>query len=802
MSSTDVKGSGACVFVPYEEDTPEFRERVKAAETNVDDYKKRVKKIADRAKNVQKASASLVDSMGSLVDELMQLSMLDAVYKPGNDPFSKGVADLVAVLNTVNTLQQNWQNTIGATLVQPLEDLGKTGFKKYEDSKKAYRKAISKHESAFSKLLSVKEATTAEDKLEMQKTADSAVVALQSGTLDHLEAINELDSKKLMVVLDRLRAFTDVTAQLFVAGSEALVTVKPTLRDIQTKVIERRRVLNSEDRDLFVAARAQVNTAKREQAMATHELEMELRAAQPMTELEREELNIVPGPLSPFAREKVGWIYKKAGKRMITKWDKRFAILRNGIFRLYRTLQSDVSEPSTELNVMVANVKPLPEQSSSRPNVFQMVGVERTYYLQAEDEEQMNEWLNVIQNATAYALATAESAASSSAKANSVHPLKEDLLGVDELEKALFALWDTPGNETCCDCFAPRPQWVSINLGCLICIECSGHHRNLGVHISKVRSFRLDDWDATVMAYLQNMGNVRVNSVYEADQARVVRYRPKDETNALMREAYIKKKYEQRFLVARADDPDAEAPNSDRAGLLLFNAAVRGDPVAILLELARGADINWVSLESSSYTPLHASVSHGHIHASTCLVLNTADTNKADLYGKTPLHIAAAANRGELLRLLLKNDADPKVTDVQGMTPLDHANLAGAEETAAFLTRLEAPYQYEFIPGGSGQGYDQPFRPQPLARVDDPLPPPPVAASTSRTDRTMSDNSIASLQIKNQAAGKRQRPRSIALQSNVDVIPADDGTAGTVKLRRNLPSLPPPSLKPKPKASP
>jgi len=47
-----------------------------------------------------------------------------------------------------------------------------------------------------------------------------------------------------------------------------------------------------------------------------------------------------------------------------------------------------------------------------------------------------------------------------------------------------------PGNDKCAECSAPEPDWASLNLGILLCIECSGVHRNLGVHISKVHSFR------------------------------------------------------------------------------------------------------------------------------------------------------------------------------------------------------------------------------------------------------------------------------------------------------------------------
>lgn len=40
------------------------------------------------------------------------------------------------------------------------------------------------------------------------------------------------------------------------------------------------------------------------------------------------------------------------------------------------------------------------------------------------------------------------------------------------------------------------PDWASINLGTLLCIECSGIHRSLGVHVSKVRSVTLDKWES------------------------------------------------------------------------------------------------------------------------------------------------------------------------------------------------------------------------------------------------------------------------------------------------------------------
>jgi Arf-GAP with GTPase, ANK repeat and PH domain-containing protein 1/3/4/5/6/9/11 len=60
------------------------------------------------------------------------------------------------------------------------------------------------------------------------------------------------------------------------------------------------------------------------------------------------------------------------------------------------------------------------------------------------------------------------------------------------------ALRRIDGNDRCADCSAQQPQWASINLGTLICIECSGIHRKLGSHISKVRSLELDDWPLAI----------------------------------------------------------------------------------------------------------------------------------------------------------------------------------------------------------------------------------------------------------------------------------------------------------------
>lgn len=62
----------------------------------------------------------------------------------------------------------------------------------------------------------------------------------------------------------------------------------------------------------------------------------------------------------------------------------------------------------------------------------------------------------------------------------------------------------------------PDPTWASLNLGALICIECSGIHRNLGTHLSRVRSLDLDDWPGELTQVLAAIGNHMANSIWES----------------------------------------------------------------------------------------------------------------------------------------------------------------------------------------------------------------------------------------------------------------------------------------------
>lgn len=88
-----------------------------------------------------------------------------------------------------------------------------------------------------------------------------------------------------------------------------------------------------------------------------------------------------------------------------------------------------------------------------------------------------------------------------------------------QLSQSLLLSWLRrmhPSNQYCADCAAPNPDWCSINTGAILCIDCSGVHRSLGSHISKVRSLNMDSLKPAVQRFLLDVGNHTVNAIFEA----------------------------------------------------------------------------------------------------------------------------------------------------------------------------------------------------------------------------------------------------------------------------------------------
>ncbi|OIW25259.1 ArfGap-domain-containing protein [Coniochaeta ligniaria NRRL 30616] len=118
-------------------------------------------------------------------------------------------------------------------------------------------------------------------------------------------------------------------------------------------------------------------------------------------------------------------------------------------------------------------------------------------------------------------------------------------------QQTLKSLIKLECNKVCADCKRNKhPRWASWNLGVFVCIRCSGIHRGMGTHISRVKSVDLDSWTDEQLASILSWGNARANKYWEAKLA------PGHVPSEAKIENFIRTKYELKRWVMDGPMPD------------------------------------------------------------------------------------------------------------------------------------------------------------------------------------------------------------------------------------------------------
>ncbi|NXE51476.1 ASAP1 protein, partial [Casuarius casuarius] len=372
-----------------------------------------------------------------------------------------------------------------------------------------------------------------------------------------------------------------------------------------------------------------------------------------------------------YGSEKKGYLLKKSdGLRKV--WQRRKCTVKNGILTISHATSN--RQPA-KLNLLTCQVKPNAEDKKS----FDLISHNRTYHFQAEDEQEYVAWISVLTNSKEEALNMAFRGEQSTGE-NSLEDLTKAI--IDDIQRL-------PGNEVCCDCGSPDPTWLSTNLGILTCIECSGIHREMGVHISRIQSLELDKLGTSELLLAKNVGNNSFNDIMEGNLPSPSP-KPSPSSDMTARKEFITAKYvDHKF--SRKTCASAAAKLNE-----LLEAVKSRDLLALIQVYAEGVELMEPLLEPGQEpgeTALHLAVrtaDQTSLHLVDFLVQNCGNLDKQTALGNTVLHYCSMYNKPECLKLLLRGKPTVDLVNQAGETALDTAKRLKAVQCEELLSQAKA----------------------------------------------------------------------------------------------------------------
>jgi hypothetical protein len=738
---TPMMTSAGCIDLNSSFDTPMFRQAVSSASDRTNELNAALKQLsaagADWQAQEDAASVAMMrfaKAVASLHDDLAVSGELNRVASLLRD-----------VVGELNAFRQVLVSQLAHCVLKPAADF-RAGPVAHA---KSHAKALGKWTANFDAALARKSSARRDNAAMARIDSDLGEAREQyhAAALTAALSLNTVHLSKQFEFTERLVAFLYAIKVHQHQGNELLAQCEPVLRSmsIHAEALRDRFEAERAPYDVLAAtaAAALVAGANTSHTFPAHQLsppaDPDLPASPSLSRRSAAaSLNNSSGSSINSSNDSAekrtnisGYLFKRS-HNIRKDWKRRFFTIDEGELRYSRT----VSDESERFPLLLCTVREA--RDSDRPNSFEVVSPARVLTLMAEDDQMMRTWIKVIRNAIAASLnnqiAQPARRGRELAMSDSSRRAEAAASAHRRPQAAVIALLrkGDAANRLCADCGEPDPTWASISLGVLLCIECAGVHRRIGVHVTKVRSLELDTWPPCDTQLVARLGNAVTNAVFErAVSTDVVRGKPGVGADVL--EAWIRAKYELRRFVG---NPSPKRDHNALGHALCTAAALDDvrqvqallalDPSIVdwrngstgppLLSAAAGSvvvvpydklPVPYDSSDATTTRDEHKNLWQGAASLAYLLHRGAAfDVRGAG--GVSVMHVLARRDSAPLLNAALVGGAMCDATDDNGRTPIDEAMRVQAADAVTFLrlAALAFPNGAEQHRHGSGNGVD------------------------------------------------------------------------------------------------
>ncbi|XP_034712138.1 arf-GAP with coiled-coil, ANK repeat and PH domain-containing protein 1 [Etheostoma cragini] len=720
-------------------DSPRFRAEIEVVQNDVCDLETRLEKLVKQCQAMLEAGRVYCQTSKSFVNGLRDLGQHCSGDKTMEECLDKFSKKLSIVLEAQGEVIETTQKSVKTKL----QNFVKEDVRRFKDVRRGFERGSECLEGAL-----VRNAQAPRGKQHEVEEASNALLnarkTFRSEALDYVLEINVIEAKKKTEILMAMLSLMEAQAQLFQQGHQSF-----------SELEEYRQKLNKEHTQFVLnAAREKRDMEQRHAAIKKKDVSYDDSI-----------MDFNADAANGIAME--GYLYKRASNAFKT-WSRRwFSIQKNQL--VYQKKFKDQPTVVVE-DLRLCTVKPSSE--NERRFCFEVVSPSKCCLLQADSDRQQQAWISAVQNSIASAFQEHREDPHSPRQRLSSVSASSLGGGVDQENKGCKALEEVqaiPGNKQCCDCEEAGPDWASINLGITLCITCSGIHRSLGVHFSKVRSLTLDSWEPELIKLMCELGNTVINRIYEAriDEITIKKPHassPRGDKELWIRSKYVEKKFIQKLpgtgntLLRRSSAKRNRAATQDRSiqrpplkpkpnratlprvtglspsdlvqknnthkdveedeedlsslhpGALLYRSAALQNFPVMADALAHGANVNWVNVAEESSTPLIQAVSANALAACEFLLQNGANVNQADSNGRGPLHHATILGHTGLVCLFLKRGADYNARDKNQKDSITIAVDNANADIVTLLRIAKMNKEMREMDGAFGQSGDETYQ--------------------------------------------------------------------------------------------